>query len=373
MNVLHICNNFINSTVHQKMAQASRKMGIRNVVFAPVVTMNGRVMPGEDEHAVNCVNKWDRFFFYHKQRKTYDALKNTIPTLEFDLVHAHCTFTDGNVALRLKQERGIPYLVTVNNTDMNHFFRLRRLLRGRGIEILRQASAIVFISPAYRDQLFRQYIPEKYQEELVAKSYVIPFGIDDFWLENLNPQTVQLAEGKKLRLVYAGDICENKNLLTIVQAMELLRLKGWKITFSVAGKILSHEVYKRVMAAEGVTYAGLLTKEDLLQLYRQNDLFVMPSFKDTFGLVYAEALSQGLPILYSEGQGFDMQLPEGSVGYRVDPHDAQALAEAMERVAQNYTKLQSRCAEAAKTFSWASVSKKYQDIYDSITVEEGAL
>ncbi len=373
MKVLHICNNFISSTVHQKMAQASRKLGIRNVVFAPVVTLEGRVVPGEDEHAVACVNKWDRFFFYHKQRKTYRALKQAVPQQQFCLTHTHCVFTDGNAALWLKEELGIPFLVTVNNTDMNHFFRLRRFLRGRGIRILRQASAIVFISPAYRDQLFFRYIPQKYHAELLAKSHIIPFGIDDFWLENRNLQPKQLADSKTLRLVYAGDVCENKNLLTTVQAMELLRQKGWTVTFTFAGKILSQAVYDRVMAAEGVSYAGLLTKEELLQLYRAHDVFVMPSFKDTFGLVYAEALSQGLPILYSKGQGFDMQLPEGSVGYRVDPRDANDLALAMERVAAHYSELQPRCAEAATTFSWGAVAKQYQSLYQSMTAGEGTL
>lgn len=40
----------------------------------------------------------------------------------------------------------------------------------------------------------------------------------------------------------------------------------------------------------------------------------MPSHKETFGLVYAEAMSQGLPIIYTKNQGFDGQFPDGYVG-----------------------------------------------------------
>jgi len=47
----------------------------------------------------------------------------------------------------------------------------------------------------------------------------------------------------------------------------------------------------------------------------------MPSITETFGLVYAEALSQGLPVLYTRGQGFDRQFEEGEVGYAVDCFD----------------------------------------------------
>ena len=60
MNVLHICNNFLSSTVHQSMAEALRRRGIRTVVFAPVPTLEGRVEPHQDEYAVKCVRTLDR-------------------------------------------------------------------------------------------------------------------------------------------------------------------------------------------------------------------------------------------------------------------------------------------------------------------------
>ena len=41
----------------------------------------------------------------------------------------------------------------------------------------------------------------------------------------------------------------------------------------------------------------------------------MPSITETFGLVYGEALSQGLLIIYTKGQGFDGQIKEKLAGY----------------------------------------------------------
>lgn len=43
----------------------------------------------------------------------------------------------------------------------------------------------------------------------------------------------------------------------------------------------------------------------LARLYRPASGFAMVSFRENFGLVYAEALSQGRPVVYSKGQGFD--------------------------------------------------------------------
>ena len=62
----------------------------------------------------------------------------------------------------------------------------------------------------------------------------------------------------------------------------------------------------------------------------------MPSFTESFGLVYAEAMSQGLPVIYSKGQGFDNQFPEGMVGVHVSAYDAHDVAEGIEKVVNNF-------------------------------------
>ena len=362
MKILHICNNFISSTVHQRMAQASRKLGIRNTVFAPVVTLEGRVQPVEDEFAVNCVNSLDRFFFHRKQRKTYAALQKTLDPQKYDYLHTHCVFTDGNVALRLKKELGLPYLVTVNNTDLNHFFRLRVLLRKRGIEIMKQASAIVFIAEPYRKAVFDKYIPKKYHAEMLAKTHIIPFGMDDFWFENLGKPKAG-PEKKQLRIFYAGDINANKNITLTVEAMKLLQQQGWDISLTVAGKVHDQALLKQLTDERFVTYLGLLNRQELLAQYREADIFAMPSHKDTFGLVYAEAMSQGTPVLYTRGQGFDEQFPDGQIGFAVSDTDPIELADRIVKITENYPLLSAACILGTYKFNWKHIAGQYEAIY----------
>lgn len=363
MKVLHICNNFISSTVHQRMAQASRKLGIRNTVFAPVVTLEGRVKPVEDEYAVACVNVFDRYFFHHKQKKTYEALKETVEVGQYDYLHTHCVFTDGNVAMRLKKELGIPYLVTVNNTDLNHFFKLRVLLRRRGIRIMQEAEAIVFIAEPYRKAVFERYIPQKFHEQLMGKTHIIPFGIDDFWFANLAAGPKQLCEAKQLRIFYAGDINANKNVSLTVAAIRLLHRQGWDITLSLAGKVHDENLFRTLTSEKFVNYLGLLDREGLLEQYRKADIFAMPSHRDTFGLVYAEAMSQGTPVLYTRGQGFDEQFPDGTVGYAVSDQNPEEMADRILRIAENYKMFSTACIAHADRFNWDNIAKQYRSIY----------
>ncbi len=365
MNILHICNNFICSTVHQRMVQSSRKLGIRNTMFAPVVTLEGRVKPVEDEYAVDCVNSLDRFFFHHKQRKIYRSLMCTLNVKDYDILHTHCVFSDGNVALRLKKEFGLPYLVTINNTDLNHFFKLRVLLRKRGIRILQEAAAIVFIAEPYRKAVFDKYIPQKYHAQLMEKTHIIPFGMDDFWFEHLTDAKMP-PEPKTVHVFYAGDINVNKNITLTVDALRLLRNDGWDVSLAMAGKVHDEALFKKLTSEDFVTHLGLLDQEGLLVQYRKADIFAMPSHRDTFGLVYAESMSQGTPILYTKGQGFDEQFSDGEVGFAVSDQNAQEMADRIRQIIDNYATISAACIRNVPKFNWENIAKQYQSIYSEM-------
>ena len=104
----------------------------------------------------------------------------------------------------------------------------------------------------------------------------------------------------------------------------------------------------------------------MIDAYRNADIFVMPSFRESFGLVYAEAMSQGLPVVYSEGQGFDGQFAEGVVGYHVNAHDPEELCENIIKILKRYNEFPKVCMEASKKFRWDKLSKEYIKIYEEI-------
>ena len=92
----------------------------------------------------------------------------------------------------------------------------------------------------------------------------------------------------------------------------------------------------------------------------------MPSFTESFGLVYAEAMSQGVPVVYSKGQGFDNQFPEGTVGFHVDANDPESVAEGIEKVIDSFDAIRERTVISAGKFNWDDISKRYVEIYQKI-------
>ncbi|MBQ6894988.1 MAG: hypothetical protein IJN40_05805, partial [Clostridia bacterium] len=155
MNVLHINGNYLFTALHQNMIRAMNNFDVKNDVFVPMYNKNTAVVSPDSNVTISeCFKKTDRFLFGCKQKKILSAVKNNYDIKKFDCIHAYTVFTDGNVAYNLYKEYGIPYVVAVRNTDINTFFKYMVHLRKRGIEILKNASAVFFLSPVYKKRLF---------------------------------------------------------------------------------------------------------------------------------------------------------------------------------------------------------------------------
>ena len=367
LKVLHINSYYICSQLHQNMIEELDKF-VNNSIFVPaeygyksVVNCNKNVKITE------CFKKRHRFIFRYKQKRILKSIQNSYDIEKFDLIHSYTLFTDGNVAYQLYKKYKIPYVVAVRNTDVNVFFKYMVILRKRGINILKNASAIFFLSDVYKQTVINKYVPNNLKNEILNKCYVIPNGIDSFWLKNLFTDKkvlddkIKCIKDRSLKIVYAGDINKNKNVTSTCKAVEMLRDNEWNIEFYVAGRIKDKKIFDSI--SNKITYLGMLNKNDLISIYRKSHLFVMPSFTETFGLVYAEAISQGLPVIYTKGQGFDKQFDEGIVGYHIDPNDIIDIKDKILNIIESYEKITNNISSNALLFSWKDIAYKYYNIY----------
>lgn len=306
--------------------------------------------------------KYDRYIFHLKHYKIYKDITRKYKIKNYSIIHAHSLFSNGYIAMKLKQDYGVPYIVAVRNTDVNLFFNKMLYLRKMGIEILKQAQAIVFLSKAYKDIVIENYIPQTLKKEIYNKASSIPNGIDDYWFKN--SRTVKQTPDKdNLKLLYVGVINNNKNITTTIKAIEVLQKGGYKVSFTVVGGIRNNNIYNRIKDLPYANYISPKPKEELIQIYRNNDIFVMPSITETFGLVYAEAMSQGLPVIYTRGQGFDGQFKDGEVGYSVNCFDAEEIADRIISIINNYHAISERAIVKSKKFDWNILSDEYKEIY----------
>lgn len=282
-----------------------------------------------------------------------------------DLVHAHYVFNDGSIALKLYKHIGLPYIVSVRTSCMMNFDRKIALHNYiNGLKVLNNATAIFFQTSKVLDNLLKK-IPKLYHKEILKKHYIMPNGIDKFWHENVFIKNKKFYQ-KEFTIITAASIEYNKNLVSVAKAIENLNQYGYKIKYNIAGAVVDKSILNELTQYQFIEYLGVLSKENLLKAYRQSNIFIMVSHNETFGLVYAEAMSQGLPIIYTIGEGFDGQFEEGKVGYPASSNSIKEIEEAILRVVNDYENLSSNAVKNLSKFNWNKIASKYCSIYSKV-------
>ena len=364
MKICHICSYFDN-ILFSDLFEALQKQEIDGRVY--YFKANGYPPTNADHPYVDlryCFEDHQKYLFHWKHSKVWNDFKQYGSTQTFDLLFAHSLFSNGYIAYKWKKEKNIPYIVYVQNTDINVFFKYRLFLRKLGLTILEHADRVVFASESYRTTLFQQYVKSKrQQEQLMKKSVIIPYGINDIFFHKFSKMPKE--QRSEIKILCVGMICKNKNQITLQKAIEILRKKGLDASLTLIGKHQNDHIYQSLCNCEFVRIVEYISKEELLKYYRESDVFCLPSLTETFGLVYAEAISQGLPILYTKGQGFDCQFPEGTVGYHVNATDPFDIANKIMLICNEPNKYDA-CISNAKKFSWERIAYDYKVLFNSV-------
>lgn len=366
MKVLHIAPNYPYSKLYHQLISALEDKGITDEVY-----VQSKEPEVERDYPVYYLGRnfglIDRLLYFRKQKIILNDILRRNITDGVNVIHAHNLFSAGYCAYKVKKERGIPYVVAVRNTDVNDFFHKMIHLRPIGVNILREADAVVFLSSTYRDSVISRYVPPPYRADILKKCFVIPNGLDPYFVSNKALRHRELSEEMVVRLVYVGDINKNKNIGTTIKACNQLIKMGYNTTLDVVGRIKDKSL-EYIKSLEFVNYHPYSPKEQVLDYLNHADIFVMPSITETFGLVYIEAMSQGLPVIYTQGQGFDGYYEEGKVGYHVPCFDHKAIADCVVKIIKNYSTISENCIKAVDDFSWHNKAEQYKNIYENLMI-----
>jgi glycosyltransferase involved in cell wall biosynthesis len=365
MKVLHICPDYFLTQLYENLFSALETIGVKNEVFT--LLFKNVSHSARRANNISVLEKnftiFDRLIYFKKQKIIFKKICEQYSIREFNIIHAHTLFSSGYPAYLLHNKFDVPYIVTIRNTDVNVFFKYMFHLRSLGREIIKNAQNIIFLSPAYRDFVINKYIPGRNRQNTFEKSLVIPNGIDKYFIENKLVFKKKITKDQ-IKLIYVGEINSNKNIETTIKACKLLLDKGYLIKYTIVGKILEKKYKKIISKHSFIDYHFNCPKEEVLLFLRDSDILIMPSVFESFGLVYAEAMSQGLPVIYSKGQGFDGQFNNGVVGYAVNSYDYNEISDKILAVYSDYQKFSKRCIAFVAKFNWTSIANEYKQLYD---------
>lgn len=372
--ILHLANDYAGSAVYKHLIAELDKLGITQTVYCPIrhaslMDKNKITFNSPDSRIIYSPilnTTTDRLFYPLKIKKLLRDIEQQIDLSKIDFIHAHTWYSDGGVAYLLSKKYDIPYIVAVRNTDMNLFQKWMFFLRPFGSRILSRAKNIILIAAAYKSRLLSQRSLRGSRRELEEKIRTIPNGVDDYWLEHAvvkrKPRT-----GDTFNLLFIGKFNAGKNILALQEAVKLLTKEyGGKIKLHIVGGggNKTKEVIANVKNYPDLfQYHGkIFDKERLLSIFSRCDVFAMPSKHETFGLVYVEAMLQGLPIMYRKNEGID-GFYDDKIGEAVTDGDAEEIKEKIKLLFDRYESYQINIPLIAKNHNWEWISLRYKNIY----------
>lgn len=369
MRVLEITHDYYNTKIYSKLFEKLDKQ-LEYCVAIPVDRCSE-----EKDFQINDINYYNikgnqkrRFGLLSNAKRCAEIISEKINLSSIDLIHAHY-LSDAVIAYYIYKKHQIPYITSLRGTCCNEFIVNKKWYRRILASIvLNKASAWEFLSPSAKELTIRSLF-SRHMEQAEKKALVIPNGIDDFWHENESGKNKQFDTRGTIRIITVASINSNKNQTTVAKAIDSLIQKGFSIEYVIVGNVQDQSVFSELKSYDFVNYEGEKNKEQLLLEYRKADIFALLSFSETFGLVYAEALSQGLPIVYTRGQGFDGQVENGTVGLHTSPADEREIERAITFVITHYEEMAGNCTTASNYFDWSNIAQEHVDVYRRVLKE----
>jgi glycosyltransferase involved in cell wall biosynthesis len=149
---------------------------------------------------------------------------------------------------------------------------------------------------------------------LAAKCYsatgqrveIIPSGTDTLFDEKPPPNLL-----RKRRVLFVGTLDANKGIKVLLQTSLKLFATGVNFELIIVGenfygdRSFQLKLEKLAQGHSQVKFLGNISHHEVREQMRQAQLLCVPSYTETFGLVYAEAMKQGLPVIGRVGTGID--------------------------------------------------------------------
>lgn len=130
------------------------------------------------------------------------------------------------------------------------------------------------------------------------------------------------------RLLYVGTLRKSKNIHLILYALARLREKYPVTKLDIIGNGEYESILRSLVLelnlSECVTFHGKVPHEEVFEYMRHADALVMVS-RESFGMVYIEAMSQGCIVVAAKGEGIDGIVTNNDNGFLVPLNDQQAL------------------------------------------------
>ena len=259
-----------------------------------------------------------------------------------DLVHAHKLSIEGPLSASLADKFGVPLVITVQGNSDLKIIGARRDLLHIWKPIWESAAVAFALAPWAVDGLASLLGPRE------APTYLLPCPTLADCL--LSPQVV----GPVFRSAFNLADHRLKNAGGLIESVALAARRVSEVRLDIIGggdptAFAELAAFTERVAPGRVQFLGAVPNSAIQSLFNGSCAFALPSHRESFGMVFAEALLAGCPCLISRGRGIDGYLADGEALVAVGARDVHEIAEGLVRLAREEAAFKGRLAQLAET------------------------
>ncbi|GMN01973.1 glycosyltransferase [Erythrobacter sp. MTPC3] len=272
-----------------------------------------------------------------------------------DLIIGHKLTIEGLIVSAMSKALGVPYALSIQGDTDTKILQVRRDLKGTFRKIWREARVIFPFSP-WSYEAIRSSLGEP-----GGSVVMLPCATD------LDEPMRPVAKGDGLVSVFHLKNWRRKNLNGIAQAVRTMSVNGNAPTVSIigGGDAKERDACKAIIGdVPGITLVGAVNHPHLKTRMNAATAFILPSRRESFGMVFIEALFAGLPIIYPKGTAVDGYFDNAPFALSVDANSPASIASAMQDTIDNEKSLKRtlaewQCSADAKRFTRAEIGKTF--------------
>lgn len=284
--------------------------------------------------------------------------------IEFDLIHSHFTWSMGYVGARLKEKYKAPFVVTAHGYDIYNLPFRDKEWREKIEYVLNSANYIITVSDSNLKCI------KKLDVKTPVK--VIPNGFrpDLFYPKNLEEckKVLELPLGKKIILT-VGNLVEIKGHKYLIEAMnEVVKRRKDVLCIMVGSGKLKNKLEKQIKKLKLKDYIRLVGEKshDKIPIWMNAcDVFVLPSLRESFGVVQIEAMACGKPVVATYNGGSENIIILEDYGLLCEPANPKKLAEKI-LIALDKGGDYEKILEYVEQFTWENIVKDILKVYEGV-------
>ena len=299
--------------------------------------------------------------------------------LDYQVVHSHY-WLSGWLGHRLAERLYVPHIVTYHTAALiktqsrtgEDEPEARRTVEG---DLARSASRIIGFSPHERDSLVRLYGAEASRVKLA------PCGVD---LERFSPLDRKEARqrlglnGERV-VLFVGRLEPLKGVDLLLHSTAQMEERDELKVLVVGGAEEGNNEMRRLQGMardlnveKTVVFTGRVDQSELPFYYSAADVYVMPSYYESFGLSALEAMACGTPVIAARVGGLSSLVHHGHTGYLNSWRCPENFANSLEMIlsSRDLRESMGRAARRrAEEMSWERVAAEIEQVYEAATLE----